>query len=388
MGIRCASIAAGVFGIVAITQGASAQCKAAETDIGFYAFDLESEGSRLYAAAEEDGLRVVDVADPSRPVEIGGFFPEGLVRDVAVSNNIAYIVVRVSPDPLYEMVIVDMQDPAKPVELGVFTIGNTYTDIFVSGNTAFVTAGMVLHSIDVSDPSLPVLLGELNGIGSHHTAVQGHFAYITDNFRTRIVDIQNPAQMVLLSETFAYASGFRSFADGVAVVGDYMFVGGRGQHRSPGYGLNVFDVSDPTNPIQIAHKSTILSGLYTLVVSGSRVYAVADSWEIVSFDISNPADPRFLGARPMPQRGHGLAASGKAIFASLEQSLLSYRIEDGCAPCLADTNDDGSLDTQDFDAWLRAYLDERSQADQNLNGVIEPSDFTAWIAHFNTGCDF
>lgn len=55
--------------------------------------------------------------------------------------------------------------------------------------------------------------------------------------------------------------------------------------------------------------------------------------------------------------------------------------------CLADTNRDGSLDTQDFMAWLDAFLAGDSIADQNLDQDISPADFTAWIDRFDRGCN-
>jgi len=55
-------------------------------------------------------------------------------------------------------------------------------------------------------------------------------------------------------------------------------------------------------------------------------------------------------------------------------------------PCLADTNNDGSLTPTDFTAWINAFNNNLPECDQNGDGACTPTDFTAWIANFNAGC--
>jgi hypothetical protein len=55
--------------------------------------------------------------------------------------------------------------------------------------------------------------------------------------------------------------------------------------------------------------------------------------------------------------------------------------------CLADANQDGSLNPADFDAWLNAYVGNQSIADQNLDQQVTPADFSAWVIRYNRGCD-
>ena len=57
------------------------------------------------------------------------------------------------------------------------------------------------------------------------------------------------------------------------------------------------------------------------------------------------------------------------------------------APCLADTNHDGTLSPADFTSWIAAFNAGAPECDQNSDGACDPSDFTAWIANFNMGCN-
>ena len=56
------------------------------------------------------------------------------------------------------------------------------------------------------------------------------------------------------------------------------------------------------------------------------------------------------------------------------------------ATCLADVNQNGTVEPADFSAWIAAFNTGSPLADQNQNGTVEPADFSAWIANFNAGC--
>ncbi len=54
--------------------------------------------------------------------------------------------------------------------------------------------------------------------------------------------------------------------------------------------------------------------------------------------------------------------------------------------CRADTNHDGTVSPQDFNAWVLAFNNQAPACDQNGDGLCSPQDFNAWIANFNAGC--
>ncbi|MEO0629719.1 MAG: GC-type dockerin domain-anchored protein, partial [Planctomycetota bacterium] len=55
-------------------------------------------------------------------------------------------------------------------------------------------------------------------------------------------------------------------------------------------------------------------------------------------------------------------------------------------PCLADTNGDGVLAPNDFNAWILAFNTQSPACDQNGDGLCNPADFNTWVFNFNTGC--
>jgi hypothetical protein len=55
-------------------------------------------------------------------------------------------------------------------------------------------------------------------------------------------------------------------------------------------------------------------------------------------------------------------------------------------PCLADTNNDGSVTPADFSAWVAAFNTNAPECDQNDDNACTPADFSAWVANYNAGC--
>jgi hypothetical protein len=93
-----------------------------------------------------DGLRIIDVSNPSSPVEIAVFNTEDCAYDVMVVSNRAYVADRQG------LQVVDVSNPANPSNMGwVATSGHAW-NLFVTNNLAYVADGIGgLWIIDVSE---------------------------------------------------------------------------------------------------------------------------------------------------------------------------------------------------------------------------------------------
>jgi hypothetical protein len=105
-------------------------------------------GNFVYVAALENGLRIVDVSNPTSPTEVGFFATPGPARNVAVNGNYAYVSVGVAG-----LRILDVSDPANPSVVGAFnpTCTSAFSlcgyGIAVSGELAyFAMASRVCES--------------------------------------------------------------------------------------------------------------------------------------------------------------------------------------------------------------------------------------------------
>ena len=124
---------------------------------------VEVAGGLAYVADAVFGLRVINVSDPTAPVELGALDTPGGALDVAVLGGLAYVT-----DGLSGLRVIDVSDPTVPVELGALATPGFPEDVEVVGGLAYVADGFDgLRVIDVSDPTTPVELGALE-IGRAH----------------------------------------------------------------------------------------------------------------------------------------------------------------------------------------------------------------------------
>jgi hypothetical protein len=80
------------------------------------AWDVTVEGDLAYVTDSYSGLHVVDVSDPSAPVQLGICFAP-YAEDVQVSGQIAYLSSDYFTQGVY---LVDVSSPANPTEIGFY----------------------------------------------------------------------------------------------------------------------------------------------------------------------------------------------------------------------------------------------------------------------------
>ncbi|RMH74775.1 MAG: T9SS C-terminal target domain-containing protein, partial [Calditrichaeota bacterium] len=134
-------------------------------------------GSHAYVADRYDGLRIIDVSDPTAPVEVGFYDTGDEARGVYVSGSHAYVA-----DWLDGLRIIDVSDPTAPVEVGFYDTGEWARGVYVSGSHAYVADDYDgLRIIDVSDPTAPVEVGFYDTGGyARGVYVSGNHAYVAD----------------------------------------------------------------------------------------------------------------------------------------------------------------------------------------------------------------
>ena len=72
-------------------------------------------GSYAYVADGKSGLRVINVANPAAPVEVGSYDTPGYADGVAVAGSYAYVA-----DWGDGLRVINVANPAAPVEVGVY----------------------------------------------------------------------------------------------------------------------------------------------------------------------------------------------------------------------------------------------------------------------------
>jgi hypothetical protein len=270
------------------------------SDVGLAAADSQSSG------AKSGKLRNL--------TEIGSLsFPDGASTDVWALGNYAYVGTFSSGTggfcPETGVKIVDVSDPTNPTFVGNLASPSLTraNDVKVAKvNSHYFNGDLLVHSnepcagggdggvvfYDVSDPTAPVRLGaayDINDLfnGPNFTAFGVHNAWI-------------------------FEQGNKTF---IAVVANV----------SPdSYDFRILDASDPANATEVGRWSSTVSsdappaetrgtsrslGLHDVTVNGNGTVAYLSYWDAgyVLLDVSDPANPAFMGVGPWPDGAEGNA---------------------------------------------------------------------------------
>ncbi len=118
-----------------------------------------------YLATNENGLRVLDMADPAHPVEIGVFSSNAYQVQVAVRGPIAYVAEAPKRDSETGFTglggglrIIDVSNPVQPQELSFIDTPGWIEDMAIVGDRVYLAEGGpgAVRVFDVSDPATPV----------------------------------------------------------------------------------------------------------------------------------------------------------------------------------------------------------------------------------------
>jgi hypothetical protein len=121
---------------------------------------------------------VVDVSDPTAPVQLGVIRTPVFAVGVAVTGGLAYVADDGYPHDTTGLVVVDVSNPAAPVELGALpTPGYTHS-VASSGGLAYLGSGGT-RAIDVSNPAAPFELGA-STTGALDVEVVGELVYVAE----------------------------------------------------------------------------------------------------------------------------------------------------------------------------------------------------------------
>jgi len=344
-------------------------------------YSFEVAGDLVYVADVYHGLRIVNIADPTDPVEIRHYSRYGEDLDVVVSGHLAFV----RED--YKLKIVDIADMQNPRELGHYEMDWPYGDLDVVGNVAYLTTHgyNCVHAVDVSDPAAPTLISRFH-VGDYdihyRMAVYDHYGYLVENDGLRILDLSDPANL----REVGFFSRFVGNAQ-IAIGSDHVFLSGNtGQ-------LLALSLADPIQPTLMAsysldnycvemtvvdgvlyaatpHKlwvfsatslanwaplaETSMSGEFGITLGSLSVkdhYAYLTTMQaLYVFDLTDPATPRPAGHATMPGTPMNLTVTGTIAVVADRTNLGFY----DCAGALSSGQETAATTPQAF-ALLSNY---------------------------------
>lgn len=219
-----------------------------------------AKGDALYVASASRGVLVFDIRDPANPAFLRNVPGAPIdVHTVFVEGDRLYAM---SPSPNSETLIFDITQPTQPVLLNRFSVPNGQTtgyphDAFAYEGRLYINHWNLGYVImDVTDPTKEKQLGRyqyanqtshanaVGTIGGRTIAFEGG-----ENFgaHLRVLDVTEPEAPVKIGELQLRE---QTSIHNMVLVGTRLYTAW--YHE----GVRVFDVSDPSQPKQIAYFNT------------------------------------------------------------------------------------------------------------------------------------
>ncbi len=261
---------------------------AAPTMAGSYAapgegYDLMLDGSTVYLATWDNGIRFLDVSNPVSPNELGFYNTSGRAVGLAVAGGYVYVA-----DSWDGFKVVDANDPANPALAHAYHSPGEAWDVAVSGDAAFLgDRNNGFYALDVATPATPTITGFYaqgwGSIGEIDMAATGPHLFVADHANVYVYDVSDPASP---AEVSLYGALTEPMA--LSLAGDYAYVAdGAG-------GLQVLDVSNPAalSPVGALDTGGSVSNV---LVSGGYAYLADSAKGLLIVDVSDPASPAEVG---------------------------------------------------------------------------------------------
>lgn len=267
---------------------------------------LEISDGKLYAL-ESNGLSIYNIDDPKHPKKLGHVGGMGSVRQLSVRGKTAFLTAR-----QFGLWAVDVSDATNPKIISNFDAVEMATGLDVAGGVAFVGNRVYgIQCIDVSDPA------HMKHISSYRTD-ESQSVYYRDNLlfsgdwaggEVTVLDVSDLASPKTLS-----GIKLDGYGDGMAVRGDILFAS-TGQHKKSGpeeerhgagHGLDIFDISDPLNPVKLSSVKfpTYYFGpcdYWTPRIAGNYCFASDTINGLFLLDISDLKQPKIIGNLVLPK---------------------------------------------------------------------------------------
>jgi hypothetical protein len=265
-----------------------------------YTFNVRVVGTLAYLI-RQDGLHVIETADPMHPVELGHYrrTGDGYSNDVKLvdaAGGKRYALIADTP-----VDIVDVTDPAAPTLAG--TITEEAHTLFVetlNGTTRayFGNYDATCPVWDVTNPAQPQFLGEFQSQGQfvHDLSIKDSIAYLSSwDGGLEIVDFTTPATPVLIDAWRDTPTGTSHSNWTTTINGRHLAL-----HGEEDYGAHLdvldLDAASPTHLQSIGtYKTRDWISIHNIMAFGSKAYFSYYQDGIRVLDLADPTQPKLVG---------------------------------------------------------------------------------------------
>lgn len=299
------------------------------TRVGFQIFSylqtVRTSGNFAFVMREDVGLSVMNISNPAMPTLVTtnniGNSTAGWAAYLQIVGTRAFIA-----NWERGITAVNIANPAAPVVLSSLALTNAAV-LFIEGNYAYVgleddNALGGLAIVNIADPARMTLVSTLaTGGAAAGVAKVGNYVYLshraleTGFTGLKLIDVSN-VNSPRVVKTFN-----RTSMEEIKIVGNSAFITAGAQ------GLEIFDVTNPANPVSLSLTSLAATASYAISVDVVEKYAFVtdyDGAKLYALDISNKARPTVVRSFATSQNLPALwvHVSGRHAYLSTEERGL------------------------------------------------------------------
>jgi len=264
-------------------------------------------------------MSMVDFSTPGTPAVIGTLAVPG------VSYGVIDVVGNTAVVADDEFHVIDVSDPTAPVDQGNLVLNPVIytTSVAISGAKAYVVGFEGFAVVDISNPGTPVQNGSLPTANGQFVEAYGTWAYVSHDWGGEkgllIIDASDPnAPLALPIVEWSQAPGF------MHRLGDRMATGGDA--------FRVLDLSDPADLQEVASLPSF-GPTIDVATTGTVALTAARYAGVLSFDLSDPTNPTVIGGIGS-RRAENISISGDlaVVGTSGDRGLQVLDITDPAVP--------------------------------------------------------
>lgn len=370
--------------IVDISDPTNPSVAAEYTTLSGELTDLVISGNYAYLGDRSGQVEIIDISNPLAPAQASFYDAGGIIRDISVVGGYAYLA------SYLELVIIDVSDPTSPSFVSEYADPSYVFGVTIVGDYAYLGCYSTVEVIDVSDPSAPTF--EVSLPMSENVAIvvaNGDYVYAVGTSLIFRLDVTNPASPISagggtcppltrelrFTGSYAWISSPWSFEIHALGLNGLTPVGSHGCYdelsdvsvwENTAYvanetdGLQIVDVSDPSNPTILATYDDALQVLGVLV-RNDTAYVANGYYGLLILDVSNPAMPMYVGQCSPSGRLEKVAVQGDyAYVAAMSNGMYIIDISDPTNPTVTGQYDGSpGYPVETYDVEVRsnyAYL--------------------------------
>lgn len=256
------------------------------------------------------GLSIVNISDPTHIQEVGwlAIRQNYGITDIKIQGTRVYLAAQESG-----LAIVDVSNPATPTEIGRFTAATPVLSVEVSGNLAYLAIGAGgVAALDVSNPGAPVVqqhlatsypanIVRLGGAILYVVTSQGKLLVI-DRGSLQVVSEVLPPEFTIYKDvavdgTIAYAVYSNPSLTPYPVIASHSAVAPQiPPGPGPGtYGIQVLNMADPAYPDLRGTYQKQSYYLPRIVIPAQGWLYIGIALDMLVLDVQNPNAPTEIG---------------------------------------------------------------------------------------------